>query len=92
MPLEDGQQPFKARRFSKAQKQKRKFAALENELASYKAAQAKGAGKGGKGTGKKGGKNADGEAHRRNGKGEWCHRMATTGECKFGDKCWFRHT
>ena len=88
----DGEPQPKFRRLTRGERQKRKLAALTQELEEERAGQsrAKGFQKGGKAAGKGKAKGTEKEGTRK-GKGEWCKHMTETGACPFGDKCWFRH-
>ena len=96
LALEDAAQPpTKRRRLNRRER------ALRQAASGAPPAAAAGNGKGqhgttsdikAKGAGKAKGKLTDAEMDRRAGKGQWCKHFQETGSCRFGDKCWFRHT
>ena len=94
-------QPSKRRRLSRGQRAQKQIQSLKSqtELHEDQNPKAKGKGKSKKAKAKGGGKGGDktGDQHdgnteqlRRIAKGQWCKNFAD-GNCKFGDKCWFRH-
>ena len=94
--LDEPTMPAKAQKLNRGERQKRKIAALEAELQSTRPQTGKGKGKagnrGGKAQGKKGAA-GDRDGPKKAAKGAaWCKHFAETGQCPFGDKCWFRHT
>jgi hypothetical protein len=94
-------QPSKRRRLSRGQRAQKQIQSLKSQIELHEDQNPKGKakGKGKKAKAKGGGKGSDktGDQHdgnteqlRRIAKGQWCKNFSD-GNCKFGDKCWFRH-